>query len=123
MIGVQTLAAVASSQPQAAYAALTKSLQSEWNFTMGVNVGQCVDEQFITLFIFCFSSILFGVEVNVTERELFGLPKYGGLGIINPVAIADHCFDYTFYFVKSILGMTSFELDEHIVCVQSAKSR
>jgi len=36
---VQTLAAVASSQPQAAYAAFTKSLKSEWNFTMRVKVG------------------------------------------------------------------------------------
>ena len=51
----------------------------------------------------CLSSIflpsLYGVEVKATEWELFGLPlKYRGLGIINPVAIVNHCFGFSIHF-------------------------
>ena len=51
--------------------------------------------------------------MSATEWELFCLPlKYGGLGIINPVAIANHCFDSSIrpslFLCKSILEMISF---------------
>ena len=36
---VHTLSAFAHKQPQAAYAALTHSLQFEWSFTLRVNSG------------------------------------------------------------------------------------
>ena len=68
MFHVQTLAAVASSQPQAAYAALEKSIQSEWNFTMRVNVDCSVLMNDLEC---CLSSVflpsLYGVEVKATE--------------------------------------------------------
>ena len=52
--------------------------------------------------------------------------KNGGLGIINAVAVANHCFDSsvhsTIFLCKSTLGIASFELDEHVHCVQSAKA-
>ena len=72
-----------------------------------------------------FLPALFGAEVTVAERQLFGLPlKYGGLGIISPVA--NHCFDTsigsTTFLCKSILGTASFELDGHVHCAQSAKA-
>ena len=124
---VQTLAAVASSQPQAAYAALTKSLQFEWMFTMRVN-RDC--SSLMTDLEHCLCTVflpaLFGVEVTSSERQVFGLPlQYGGLGIINPVAIANHYFDSsvrsTTFLCQSILGTATFELDEHVFSVRSAK--
>ena len=61
-----------------------------------------------------------------SERQVFGLPlQYGGLGIINPVAIANHCFDSsvhsTTFLCQSILGTATFELDEHVFFTRSAK--
>jgi len=70
---------------------------------------------------------LSSVQMNATEQELLGLPlKYGDFGIINSVAVTNHCFDSsihsTLFLLKSILGMTAFELDEYVVYEQSAKS-
>ena len=77
---VQTLAAVASSQPQAAYAALTKSLQFEWMFTVRVN-RDC--SSLMTDLEHCLCTIflpaLFGVQVTSSECQVFDLPlQYGG---------------------------------------------
>ena len=63
--------------------------------TMRVNFG-C--NELMNDLEYCLSSVflpsLFGVRVSATEQKLFGLPlKYGGLGVINPIAIANHCFD------------------------------
>ena len=87
---VRTLAAVASSQPQAAFAALTKSLQSEWLFSLRV-IPHC-GPLFVDLessLSSCFLPALFGVEVSAVERKLFSLPlQFGGLGVFNPVAMS-----------------------------------
>ena len=70
---------MASSHPQAACTSLTKSLQSEWNFTIRVNVGCSVlmnDLEHCLSFVFLPSlfGVDKGVEVNATERELSGIP-------------------------------------------------
>ena len=59
--------------------------------------------------------------------SVVGLPlKYRDLGIINPVAIANHCFDSSIrsisFVCKSIFGTASFELDDYIHRVQAAKA-
>jgi len=124
---VRAFAAVASLQPQGAYAALTKSLQSEWLFTLQVipHCGPLFADLEKSLSS-CFLPALFGVEVSSTERQLFSLPlQFGGLGIFNPVAMSDYCYDSsvrsTLLLRKSILGSVTFELDAHIDTVQSAK--
>jgi len=49
-----------------------------------------------------FLPALFGVEVSSVEHQIFALPlRYGGLGIVNPVAVADYCY-------KSLLHSTVF---------------
>ena len=97
------IAAVATSQPQAVYAALTKSQQSEWTFTMRVSNGCSLLMNDLECCVFL--SALFGVEVTVAECQLFGLLlKYGGLGIINPVAVANHCFDSSVHSTTFLFG-------------------
>jgi len=123
---IQTLAAVAANQPQAAYAALTKSLQSEWTFNMRTNNGCILPMNDLEC---CLLSVtLFDVEVTVAEHQLFGLPlKHGGLGIINPVAVLIIVLILLyilqlFYVSISFLGTASFKLDKHVHCVQSTKA-
>ena len=65
---VNVLAQVASTQPQLAYAALTRSLQYEWTFLLCV-VPQCgplFQELELSLFS-CFLPAMFGVEVSAVE--------------------------------------------------------
>jgi len=72
---INVLAEAASTQPQLAHAALTKSLQHEWNFLLHV-VSQC-DPLFQDLELLLFSRFLpamFGLEVSAAERCLFALP-------------------------------------------------
>jgi len=67
---VKTLTAVASLQSQAAYAALTKSLQSEWPFLLRI-IPHCgplfadLEKSLSAYFLLA----LFGVEVSATERQ------------------------------------------------------
>ena len=71
---VDVLAGVAVTQPQLAYAALSRSLQHEQNFLLRV-VPQC-SQLFQELEISLFSRFLpamFGVEVSAVEH-LFALP-------------------------------------------------
>ena len=65
----RTLAAVASSQSQAAFAALTKSLQSEWLFSLQV-IPHCglLFADLESSLSSCFLPALFGVEVSAIER-------------------------------------------------------
>ena len=72
---INVLAEAASTQPQLAYATLTKSLQHEWNFLLRV-VFQC-GPLFRDLELSLFSRFLpamFGLEVSAAERRLFALP-------------------------------------------------
>ena len=115
---IQTLAAVISSQSQAAYAALTKSLQYEWvrvnrDFSSLMNdLEHCLCTVFLPA--------LLGVEVTALEHRVFGLPlKYGGLGIINSVRVQ---FILPFFYANlRILGTATFEFDEHVFSVRSTK--
>ena len=73
----------ALTQPQLAYAALSRSLQHEWTFLLCV-VPQC-GQLFQDLEMSLFSRFLpatFGIEVSAVERRLFVLPlRLGALGI------------------------------------------
>ena len=120
---INVLAEAASTQPQLAYAALTKSLQHEWNFLLRV-VPQCSPLFHDVEMSLCsrFLPAMFGLEVSAAERRLFALPlRLGGLGICNPVSLASHLYDSsvkcTEHLIKSIVGLENFELDSHFECV------
>ena len=124
---LDVLAEAASTQPQLAYAALSRSLQHEWTFLLRVvpQCGQLFQEIELSLFS-RFLPAMFGVEVSAVERSLFALPlRLGGLGICNPVSLASHLFDSsvrgTEHLVRSIVGLEIFELHSHFDCVSSNK--
>ena len=124
---IDVLSEAASSQPQLAYAALSRSLQHEWTFLLRVvpQCGQLFQKLDLSLSSH-FLPAMFGVEVSAVERRLFALPlRLGGLGICNPVALASHLFnlsiDGTKHLVRSIAGLESFELNSHFDCVSSSK--
>jgi len=124
---IHVLAEAASTQPQLAYAALTKSLQHEWNFLLCV-VSQC-GPLFQDLELLLFSRFLltmFGLEVSAAERRLFALPlQLGGLSICNPVSLAFCLYDSSVHcserLIRSIVRFESFELDSHFECVSRHK--
>ena len=116
---MDVLAGAAVTQPQLAYAALSRSLQHEWKFLLRVvpQCGQLFQELELSLFS-RFLPAMFGVEVSAVERRLFALPlRLGGLGISNPVSLASHLFTSsvraTEHLVRSIVGFETFELDSH----------
>ena len=119
VVHVNVLTKAASTQPQIAYAFLTKSLQHEWNFMLHV-VPQC-DPLFQNLEMSLSSHFLlamFGLKVSAAECHLFVFPlRLGGLGICNPVSLASHLYDSsihcTEHLIRSIVSSEVFELDSH----------
>ena len=116
---LDVLSEAALSQPQLAYAALSRSLQHEWTFLLRVvpECGQLFQELEMSLFS-RFLPAMFGVEVSAVERRLFALPlRLGGLGIGNPMSLASHLFNSsvqaTEHLARSIVGLEKFELDSH----------
>jgi len=74
----------------------------------------------------CFLPALFGVEVSLVECHIFALPlRFEGLGIVNPVAVADYCYKSslhsTAFLQSSILGLVDFKLDAHITSGNPSK--
>ena len=83
---IKNLSRVALSQPQAAYSALTKSLQREWIYLQRVIPDCC--SLFVELektLLSHFLPAMFGCEVSYLEQRLFSLPvRLEGLGIDLP---------------------------------------
>ena len=91
---VDCLAEAAGSQPQDAYAALTKSLSFEWTFVQRV-VQECGDlfEPVEDMICNKFLPQLLGSEFTPEDRAVFALPvKFAGLGIPNPTTTAKNAF-------------------------------
>jgi hypothetical protein len=85
---------MAKNQPQAAYVALSRSLQNEWLFLQRV-VPHCgghflrVENALASDFI----PSLLGHDITSLDRDLFSLPvRYGRLGIRYPTITADSIF-------------------------------
>ena len=116
---VQCLSKIAEKQPQAAFAALTKSLQCEWQFLQRV-IPNC-GSYFIPLDDVLASTFLpavFGCEVTPHERLLFSLPvRFGGLGVSCPQCTAEFAFsasrNATQVIVQALHGSRAFEADRH----------
>ena len=87
---ISKLVLIAESQPQLAYSAFTRSLQSQWTYFQRVtpNCGTFFDplEDIITRQLL---PTLFGCELSTNERTLLSLPtRMNGLHILNPVVTA-----------------------------------
>ena len=123
---VRHLSEIAVPQPQAAYVALTKSLQCEWVYLQRV-VSDCrslfapLENIISSLFL----PAMFGCEISSLESELFSLPvRFGGLGILLPRLLANPLFaasrSATRAIVDSIRFVQGFELDVHDDLIVSA---
>ena len=91
---IHHLSHMAESQPQAAYAALTKSLQREWIFLQRV-VPMCCTlfANLETTLLASFFPAMFGCEISSLEQRMFSLPvRFGGLGVDLPVTSADSMY-------------------------------
>ena len=125
---VKNLVLIAESQPQLAYSAFTRSVQSQWTYLQRVvpNCGsffnpleQLISQQFIPT--------IFGCEISPTERSLFTLPaRMGGLNILDPTS-----FDNTNYlkekskeiFQKKAVTQSSEENIEDNDCEPPSKKK
>ena len=116
---VEKLTNAAESQPQAAYAALTKSLQFEWTSL------QCVIPDCATAFA-PLRDILFerfiptvlGGSISEHEKVLLSLPaRMGGMGIRDPTEAAQCAYttsrDSTTTVSASIKGKAEFSVQTH----------
>ena len=116
---VRYLSKVAEKQPQAAFAALAKSLQCEWQFLQHIvpNCGHYftpLDDVLASTFL----SAVFGCEVTPCEHLMFSLLVcFGGLGVFHPQCTAEFAFsasrDATQVIVQALHGSRSFEVDCH----------
>ena len=122
------LTKIAEVQPQAAFAAFTKSLQFKWNYLQHV-VPDC-DALYKELKFNISNTFLpsvFGCEVSQAERKLFSLPaRLGGLGISDPTEMNDVIFQWsrraTDLIVQSIKDDQVFEIGAHVNCLKEVKS-
>ena len=87
ILAVKKLAEVAATQPHAAFAAFTQSLQGQWTFLTRAMPDVChLFQPLEDMIRFTFISSLFKREVNDMERDMLSLPaRMGGMGIYNPV--------------------------------------
>ena len=82
---LESLALIAETQPQAAFSALTKSMQFQWSYVQRVVPGcQSLFDELESVIFEKFLPAMFGCEVSSLERELFSLPaRMSGLGVFN----------------------------------------
>ena len=122
------LTTIAEVQPQAAFAAFTKSLQFKWNYLQRL-VPDC-DALYKELEFNISNKFLpsvFGCEVSQAEGKLFSLPaRLGGLGISDPTEMNDVIFKCsrraTDLIVQSIKDDQVFEIGAHVNCLKEVKS-
>jgi hypothetical protein len=83
---LKTLAAVASSQPHAAFAAFTQCMQGQWTFLARSMPGiSPLFERLEDVIRLTFLPALLRRNINDFERDVLSLPaRHGGLGITKP---------------------------------------
>jgi len=110
---IEQLAAIASSQPHAAYAALTHGLSSKWSY-LSRTISNISDlfQPLENAIRYKFLPALTGRSAfTEQERDLFALPtRLGGLGIPNPTKSANFMFDSS----QQVTGpLTALILQQH----------
>ena len=128
---VECLAGAAASYPQSAYCALTRAVQSEWQYVQRVVPG--ISPHFAKLnetLVESFLPALFGEPLddpNDPRLHLASLPvKHGGLGISNPQGSAKDSYldsrQATEHLVASILGESGFNPGTHQMAMRNNRN-
>ena len=120
LVCVDILAWAAELQPQAAYAAMAKSLQFEWSFVQQI-IPNC-ESSFALLqdkINTTFWPAVFSTDISQLELRLFTLPaQMGGMGVNGPVEAARTAFitsrAYTDVIVAAIKGKGDFSVYDHL---------
>ena len=124
---VSLLSSIAADQPQAAYIALTKSLQSEWIFLQRVTPdcgGLFNDLEHVLCTLFLPS--LIGHPCGSHDRFLYSLPiRMGGLNIKDPTKTADQVYSASrnavSILMESITKQSPFNITDHYLCVTQSR--
>jgi hypothetical protein len=110
---------VAKKQPQAAYVAVSKALQNEWNYlqTLFPNSKELFSPLRQTLFEF-FLLALTACPLNETETQIIEKPtRMVGLGIRDPVTSAKYAFETstraTSMLQESLVSGSAVDLDAY----------
>ena len=119
--GVHALSKVAIRYPQTAYAGLSKSLQSEWQYVQRVTPN--LEQAFAPLEtaiaeIFLPALLDSSVEEAARLRPLIALPvRHGGLGLPDPTTTGASCYaastELTSLLTASLLNGTTLCAQEH----------
>jgi hypothetical protein len=126
---INQLAAVAIHHPQAAYTALTRSVQCEWQYLQRTVAGcglwfapieEALTERFLP-------TLLQVPQISPELRRLYALPvKFGGLGIPDPTRTADAAFATsqaaTEHLCDAIRGFVPLRLPDHQAAMRQARS-
>ena len=101
------LTEIAKEEPQVALSGYNVALSQRWKFLQRTVSGishlfepleKCIREKFIPA--------LCGREVSDTHRKIFALPyRYGGMGILNPVEMAQQEYDLSKEATEMLTGM------------------
>ncbi len=90
---LHNLSSIAATQPQAAFAALTKSLQNEWTYLQIVPDCASLFQSIELILSNEFLPALFGnSETSKSESLLYSLPIRMGLNISNPTITATNSY-------------------------------
>ena len=103
---LETLAMIATSQPQSAFTVLTQSLQHKWLFISRStrNIGHLLQPIENVIRHKVIPAITGRQHINDTDRRLFSLPpKLGGLGIIIPTEMTHQEFDNSLMVTKPLV--------------------
>ena len=123
---VEKLSKAATKSPQAAYTALSKSLQCEWSYLQQVK-HNCGDA-FVPLqdaILKAFYPALFKGDMSDAESKLYSLPtRFAGLGINNPTETASSSYHTSTQGIKvvvdAIKGCGEFSSAYHLDAISKA---
>ena len=125
---LKILSAVAKSQPQAAYVAVSKSLQNEWSYLQRVfpDCETLFSPLRVTLLEDFIPSVV-GNQINETDFKIIEKPtRLAGLGIRDPVASSKHCYETskkaTELLSKAITQNSFIDIDEYEKSMRSITS-
>ena len=125
---MKILSAVAKSQPQAAYVAVSKSLQNEWSYLQRVfpDCETLFSPLRVTLLEDFIPSVV-GNQINETDFNIIEKPtRLAGLGIRDPVASSKHCYETskkaTELLSKAITQNSFIDIDEYEKSMRSITS-